>query len=1288
MAGTSRVTQKRKRISRDDYAWQYMTSSERRWSCAAGSSESVRASRCGDAVEETVVLVHRPGSLVIKSHVRSASPDATQERHDVLRSRSHLDNCPPSHRPVAKLGSQLGEAQHSLARTASVGVHQPQRHRGGSSSLRAAIRATPGHLHSLLDQAVMSWLKRGERVVHSRQATGTMPSYCAVPTAAGHIGGGAGTRLVSIEGQREHGKLSRRRGHSPPGRAERDLLVGSGYLETPRGGPNSVWLLARCMSGATSQGHRGGMVCPCPSERRGGTQRMRFLAGAMGFPPRQMSGAAPGRGGFAARAKPSPLAKALRAGWRPSDEASANCTSAAVADIGQSLEHGLQAASLRANAVGIYAASPQDRGVGLCCQILHQIARSPASPLVLGPHRSPHSRQQRKPWRPALPGGVACPRRTRILGFSSLSSRLRTWRTQSIRWICREAHETWAIRLPRATPAGVQRRFVGTNTSHVDLLCPSAAAGMSEEMRPFDGICKLVQIAEPTPEVRDTDVVYARVISILGWVESSPVRAGCAVSWPEMLPTSQFAHRVPVLGLKRGSEGPCAWEAGVVRMLVYSYPVDALPEGGADALRWRLRGLSLVAGAGLGLALQASKVPTRGTLLLYSEQQRVGNRALTRGRQSQMKRARQEIYVLSLHCAQTREPTCTASLRRYEKQSGGAWKVTASRRQRHLACALQELQQQSLGSRALAMGGPAGGTWAAGRPRCGAAPAWRADTSAILGPPSCANSTSGIEIDPFTHPRSFAVPSPADRKTQCRSAAIELRAAAAHSGRGLSAMAAARSRASERSHEENQERAYIAASRRTDRSLEARVQSAHMASDIHKKRTGRSFRITEAIVMNEEMYEEEEETLPRSFRLLAPHLMTESPDVNNRLQAFMDNKYQMSNLLAKTNDDWRRENEINRMFAAAYPHATLQANQLSNSMRRSMLQSQSMPRGQTPQTSQAPYAASPSETLQAPHGAAPSAFENHGQYGASPAAHENQALHGASPSAFENHGRYGASPAAHENHGQFGASPAAYENHSQSPFGAATQYGAPSPFAAQSLQGFAEPSPSAGPMERRAILGGVSYVPRSTKNRNRSITLPASRPTSRPASRLSRRPASRSVSRSSSRSASRSRRPAAVSRATAPPETAPTVAGSPAAGSPAAAPPANALWGAPSDADSQPDTPMRMTNSIDSAMDPQPQTPVDYDPDMSIFTTDMTNDVKMLLNTSVNPADIAGNHCGQPMYAQEWATGVPFEDTNSLYAPLKSEAVQDPIAQPPYDDAGADFLWDNFIHAGAWSSDQ
>ena len=54
----------------------------------------------------------------------------------------------------------------------------------------------------------------------------------------------------------------------------------------------------------------------------------------------------------------------------------------------------------------------------------------------------------------------------------------------------------------------------------------------------------------------------------------------------------------------------------------------------------------------------------------------------------------------------------------------------------------------------------------------------------------------------------------------------------------------------ERTHEENQERAYIAASRRSDRSLEARVESARRASEIHKRRTGRSLRVTEQDVIN------------------------------------------------------------------------------------------------------------------------------------------------------------------------------------------------------------------------------------------------------------------------------------------------------------------------------------------------------------------------------------------------------------------------------------------------------
>ncbi|CAG8603365.1 2614_t:CDS:2, partial [Gigaspora rosea] len=56
--------------------------------------------------------------------------------------------------------------------------------------------------------------------------------------------------------------------------------------------------------------------------------------------------------------------------------------------------------------------------------------------------------------------------------------------------------------------------------------------------------------------------------------------------------------------------------------------------------------------------------------------------------------------------------------------------------------------------------------------------------------------------------------------------------------------------------EKNQERAYIAASHRGDRSMEARIESARKASEIHKKRTGKALRITPEDVRNEEMYQE------------------------------------------------------------------------------------------------------------------------------------------------------------------------------------------------------------------------------------------------------------------------------------------------------------------------------------------------------------------------------------------------------------------------------------------------
>ncbi|KAF2399996.1 hypothetical protein EJ06DRAFT_42307 [Trichodelitschia bisporula] len=58
---------------------------------------------------------------------------------------------------------------------------------------------------------------------------------------------------------------------------------------------------------------------------------------------------------------------------------------------------------------------------------------------------------------------------------------------------------------------------------------------------------------------------------------------------------------------------------------------------------------------------------------------------------------------------------------------------------------------------------------------------------------------------------------------------------------------------------ENSERAYVAASRRSDRSIEARLESAREASRIHKQRCGRGLKITEEAVVNEEQYLSEDD---------------------------------------------------------------------------------------------------------------------------------------------------------------------------------------------------------------------------------------------------------------------------------------------------------------------------------------------------------------------------------------------------------------------------------------------
>ena len=107
-------------------------------------------------------------------------------------------------------------------------------------------------------------------------------------------------------------------------------------------------------------------------------------------------------------------------------------------------------------------------------------------------------------------------------------------------------------------------------------------------------------------------------------------------------------------------------------------------------------------------------------------------------------------------------------------------------------------------------------------------------------------------------------------------------------------------------------RAYIAASRRSDRSLEARVESARRASEIHKRRTGRSLRVTEQDVVNEEMYEEEDDDLPMQYRRLTAHLQTGSADFNRRLSAYLTNHVAMRTAL---------DQAITNSYAQQYPNA-------------------------------------------------------------------------------------------------------------------------------------------------------------------------------------------------------------------------------------------------------------------------------------------------------------------------------------------------------------------------------
>jgi hypothetical protein len=128
------------------------------------------------------------------------------------------------------------------------------------------------------------------------------------------------------------------------------------------------------------------------------------------------------------------------------------------------------------------------------------------------------------------------------------------------------------------------------------------------------------------------------------------------------------------------------------------------------------------------------------------------------------------------------------------------------------------------------------------------------------------------------------------------------------------------------------------------------VESARRASDIHKRRTGRSLRVREEDVVNEEMYEEEDDDLPLQYRQLTAHLRTGNPDFNNRLAAYLTNHVAMRSAL---------EQSISNSYAQQYPNAPQFAPQYSSVFPSPMLahqqqQQQSQSQQQMMQPSQNP----------------------------------------------------------------------------------------------------------------------------------------------------------------------------------------------------------------------------------------------------------------------------------------------------------------------------------------------
>lgn len=126
------------------------------------------------------------------------------------------------------------------------------------------------------------------------------------------------------------------------------------------------------------------------------------------------------------------------------------------------------------------------------------------------------------------------------------------------------------------------------------------------------------------------------------------------------------------------------------------------------------------------------------------------------------------------------------------------------------------------------------------------------------------------------------------------------------------------------------------------------MESARRASEIHKRRTGRSLRVTEQDVVNEEMYEEEDDDLPMQYRRLTAHLQTGSADFNRRLSAYLTNHVAMRSAL---------DQAITNSYAQQYPNAPQFAHNHQN-MYPSPFMAHNVPPQQPPQ----PYVQPPYNT--------------------------------------------------------------------------------------------------------------------------------------------------------------------------------------------------------------------------------------------------------------------------------------------------------------------------------------